>query len=243
LDMSCNVVRDVSGIYFCDGTYIGHGASFDISSNSPIVLQSSSGISVSGPFCPSGGICDASGTTGSANQVLYSGSGAPHWINLPIVWASFSSTQNQQVTDADTTLVLTTDTENVTPIGIQGWTAGTSSIVIVPSIGTTCKLKIIASLVLDSDTNNNTKIRFWIRKNGMNIPNTSSIHVVKNTSEFGLVTSEWFVNWVSGDALSVCLQSDRPGARILAESAGGSGADAYPATPSILLTLLAFANY
>ena len=39
LDLSCNVIQDVSGIYFCDGTYIGSGASFDISANQVLVLS------------------------------------------------------------------------------------------------------------------------------------------------------------------------------------------------------------
>jgi hypothetical protein len=39
LDMCCNTVIDVSGIYFCDGTYIGHGESFDISANQVLVLS------------------------------------------------------------------------------------------------------------------------------------------------------------------------------------------------------------
>ena len=33
LDLSCNNIIDVSGIFFCDGTFIGHGSSFDISTN------------------------------------------------------------------------------------------------------------------------------------------------------------------------------------------------------------------
>jgi hypothetical protein len=33
LDMSNNIIQEVSGIYFNDGSYIGHGSSFDISSN------------------------------------------------------------------------------------------------------------------------------------------------------------------------------------------------------------------
>ena len=33
LDLSCNNIIDVSGIYFCDGTFIGEGNSFDISTN------------------------------------------------------------------------------------------------------------------------------------------------------------------------------------------------------------------
>jgi hypothetical protein len=39
LDLSCNLIQDVSGIYFCDGTYIGSGSSFDISSNQVLVLS------------------------------------------------------------------------------------------------------------------------------------------------------------------------------------------------------------
>jgi hypothetical protein len=44
LDMSCSLIQDVSGIYFCDGTYVGHGNSFDISSNEDIQITSSNNI-------------------------------------------------------------------------------------------------------------------------------------------------------------------------------------------------------
>lgn len=36
LSVNCNLINDVSGINFCDGTYIGQGNSFDISSNEVI---------------------------------------------------------------------------------------------------------------------------------------------------------------------------------------------------------------
>jgi hypothetical protein len=38
LDLNCNLLNDVSGINFCDGTYIGEGNSFDISANQVLVL-------------------------------------------------------------------------------------------------------------------------------------------------------------------------------------------------------------
>lgn len=41
LDLSCNLINDVSGINFCDGTYIGHGNSFDISTNEILHIKSS----------------------------------------------------------------------------------------------------------------------------------------------------------------------------------------------------------
>jgi len=44
LDLSRNIMRDVSGIYFSDGTYVGHGASFDISTNQLMNISSSQNI-------------------------------------------------------------------------------------------------------------------------------------------------------------------------------------------------------
>jgi hypothetical protein len=52
VDVSCNRIVDVSGISFCDGTYIGSGNSFDISSNQVLVL--------SGTVDPSGNYNSAS---------------------------------------------------------------------------------------------------------------------------------------------------------------------------------------
>ena len=46
LDLSCSLIQDVSGIYFTDGTYIGHGNSFDINSNEIVVIQSNSNITI-----------------------------------------------------------------------------------------------------------------------------------------------------------------------------------------------------
>ena len=39
LDMSCNSIVDVSSISFCDGTYIGPGSSFDISTNEVLKIK------------------------------------------------------------------------------------------------------------------------------------------------------------------------------------------------------------
>jgi len=41
LNLNCNLINDVSGIFFCDGTYIGQGDSFDISTNEVLHLKSS----------------------------------------------------------------------------------------------------------------------------------------------------------------------------------------------------------
>jgi len=44
LDLSCNLIQDVSGIFFCDGTYIGSGSSFDISTNQVLHISSSQNV-------------------------------------------------------------------------------------------------------------------------------------------------------------------------------------------------------
>jgi hypothetical protein len=46
LDMSCNLIQDVSGIFFCDGTYIGQGNSFDISTNQILDITSTENINI-----------------------------------------------------------------------------------------------------------------------------------------------------------------------------------------------------
>lgn len=50
IDMSCNRMLDVSNLTFCDGTYMGPGVGFDISTNQPLVIRSTdfSGISMTG---------------------------------------------------------------------------------------------------------------------------------------------------------------------------------------------------
>lgn len=40
LELSCNLINDVSGITFCDGTYIGQGNSFDISTSEVLKVNS-----------------------------------------------------------------------------------------------------------------------------------------------------------------------------------------------------------
>jgi hypothetical protein len=46
-DVNCGLIIDVSGIYFCDGTYVGQGENtFDISSNQDLVISGKNNIRV-----------------------------------------------------------------------------------------------------------------------------------------------------------------------------------------------------
>lgn len=46
IDLSCNSILDVSSISFCDGTYIGPGRSFDISTNEIVNIINQNGLSL-----------------------------------------------------------------------------------------------------------------------------------------------------------------------------------------------------
>ena len=44
LNLNCKSITNVYGLYFCDGTYVGHGASFDISTSEILNIRSSKNI-------------------------------------------------------------------------------------------------------------------------------------------------------------------------------------------------------
>ena len=48
LSMDHNFINDVSGIYFSDGTYIGHGSSFDITTSERLDISAAGGVTVTG---------------------------------------------------------------------------------------------------------------------------------------------------------------------------------------------------
>lgn len=48
LDLCCNFIQDICGIFFCDGTFIGQGNSFDISTNQQLDVKTSQGLSIEG---------------------------------------------------------------------------------------------------------------------------------------------------------------------------------------------------
>lgn len=68
VDMSCNLINDVSGINFCDGTYIGPGGSFDISSNDTVKILTGGANGIE--LVPGSGTTTISGSAGIAKLQL-----------------------------------------------------------------------------------------------------------------------------------------------------------------------------
>ncbi len=185
---------------------------------------------------PSQGISDSASSLGTANQVLYStGVGGVRWRDLPLVWGSFSSTATQSVAGTNTTTLATYNTTDVTATGCALLGATPTPQIQVTVAAT--KLRIQSSLIASS-TSGGALFRFWLKKNGVNVPNTTSDITIQNSSVNTLAVCEWFVACAANDIFEVAYQSDNSNAQILAVAAGGTAPNDYPACPSVITTVL-----
>ena len=184
---------------------------------------------------PTQGISDASGAFGTVSQALYSTGTGVAWRNLPLVWGSFSSTTSQIVSAINTTTLTTFNTSDVTPTGVALLGALPTSQIQV-SVAVT-KLRIQSSIIIGT-TASGGFFRFWLKQNGVNVPNTTSIVTIQNANDNALAVCEWFVAAAANDIFEVAYQSDNATGQIIAVAAGGVAPDDYPATPSIITTLM-----
>ena len=184
-----------------------------------------------------GGITDASGNFGTQFQTLYSTGTSVKWRDTPLIWGSFSSTQSQAVTGANTTTFATYDTSDVALTGVD-FSGATPTSGIKVSVAAS-KLRIQSSLIVSSGANNTT-FRFWLRKNGANLANTASTIIIKDSGDQTLEVCEWYVSCAANDIFEVAFQADDASASLVRVVAGGTPPDDYPATPSIITTVLGY---
>jgi hypothetical protein len=152
----------------------------------------------------------------------------------PFVWGSFSSTASQPVGGANTTTLASYDTSNVTALNCSY-----SGAAITVSVACS-KIRIQSSLIVTSGANNTT-FRFWLVKVGVgNLPNTGSTVIVKDSGDQTLEVCEWYDSCVAGDQYAIAFQADKASASIIAVGAGGTAPNDYPASPSIITTVMGF---
>jgi hypothetical protein len=101
------------------------------------------------------------------------------------------------------------------------------------------KLRIQSSLIVTSGANNTT-FRFWLQKNGVNLANTASTVIIKDSGDQTLEVCEWYVSCAANDIFEVAFQADAASASLVRVVAGGTPPNAYPATPSIITTVLGY---
>lgn len=160
----------------------------------------------------------------------------------PLVWGSFSSTVSTPIPDAsgtipdvsaNTTVFASYNTSDITPLNCS-YVGSEINVTQICS-----KLRIQVSLIASTSTPATT-FRFWLVKNGGNVPNTTSVINIKEVNDKILTVCEWFVTSVVNDKFKVAFQSNKDGARIVADISGGSAPNNYPASPSIITTVQGF---
>ena len=101
----------------------------------------------------------------------------------------------------------------------------------VPSAGV---YKIIPSVQYLSAGNGSIVI--WIKVNGTNVPDSSTITLYKNGEE-GVITCEYLLSLNANDQVQVWALARTANCNVNYIEAGGSGANAYPAAPGIITNM------
>ena len=163
------------------------------------------------------------------------GLGYPYWLGnnpQPQPYGSFLSTQDQTVTGANTTTILT---YNTTVASSQTYSSGGR--IYVQATG----LYIVQfTIQCDTSSGGSQVVRIWFRKNGALIANTSAFFTIANNAE-NIATSQSYVFLLAGDYIEVVFQS--PDANMTAETipAGGIPPNNYPVSPSIITNIIKIA--
>jgi hypothetical protein len=91
------------------------------------------------------------------------------------------------------------------------------------------------TLQLQSNSGTNKNVRFWFKKNGANIPNTTRIVTVSiNTAYTPLSLSEFF-SLAAGDYIELWWQSSNTNVALVTVAAGGTAPNDYPAAPAAVV--------
>ena len=159
------------------------------------------------------------------------GLGYPYWLGnnpQPQPYGSFSSTEDQTVTGANTTTVLT---YNTTEAASQTYYSGGRIYVQATGI-----YRVLYTIQCDTSSGGSQSVRIWLRKNGAVIPNTTSFFTIANTGE-NIAACESYVSLLFGDYIEVAFQSSDANMTAEAIPAGGIPPNNYPLAPSIITNI------
>ena len=110
-------------------------------------------------------------------------------------------------------------------------TTGANAAFVVPTAGI---YKIIPSVQFLSA--GNTSLTIWIKVNGSNVPDSSTLTLAKNNEE-GIVTCEYLLSLNANDSVQVWAIAGAANCVVNYIAGGGSGANAYPAAPGIITNM------
>jgi hypothetical protein len=88
------------------------------------------------------------------------------------------------------------------------------------------------TLQLSSGSSSDKDVRFWFKKNGTNIPNTTRIITVNTNNGYAPVSLADFFSLDAGDYVELWWQSDDTNVALVTDPAGGIAPNDYPAAPA-----------
>jgi hypothetical protein len=88
------------------------------------------------------------------------------------------------------------------------------------------------TLQLSSGNSNDKNVRFWFKKNGTNIANTTRIVTVNINNGFTPIALSDFFSLDAGDYVELWWQSDNTSVALVTDAAGGTAPNDYPAAPA-----------
>lgn len=160
-----------------------------------------------------------------------SGPGYPYWLGQnpqPLPYGSFSSTQDQIVTGANTTTVLT---YNTIDYASQIYNVGGK--IYVQATGL---YRILYTVQIDTTSGGQQSVIVWFRHNGVNIANSATTFTIQNNGE-NIAVCEIFHFMLAGDYVEVVFQSSDANMRAEYTAGGGVAPNDYPAIPSIITVI------
>jgi hypothetical protein len=160
-----------------------------------------------------------------------SGIGYPYWLGQnpqPQPYGSFSSSASQTVLGANLTTIITYDT---TEAASQTYYSGGKVYVQATGI-----YRVLYSLQMDTSSGGSQTVRIWLRQNGSNVARSASFFSIANNGE-NVATCEYIISLLAGDYVEIAFQSSDANMTASYFAAGGTGANAYPITPSIITNI------
>ena len=88
------------------------------------------------------------------------------------------------------------------------------------------------TLQLQSNSGVDKNVRFWFKKNGTNIPNTTRIITVSINTAYTPISLSDFFSLAAGDYIELWWQSDSANVALVTVAAGGTAPNDYPAAPA-----------
>jgi hypothetical protein len=178
------------------------------------------------------------GSAGTINQILVSqGSGTnPAWQSSPytyVEYASFYSTQTQSPAPSDPPTAWTYNNTDIANANITIANDGIGNPTrITSALGGVYNIQFSAQLSKTGGTDHKASI--WLRKNGVDIPNSNTHITLKANANYAVASWNFFVQLNAGQYAEILWYQDG-NIQLLYEPA--DVVVPHPATPSIILTV------